>query len=106
MKETLPFPPIFRFPKSPSSHPSYLIILWGEAQACPWNLLPDAATVHKCQLMIALFFSNHYPHFTDNDLEIVCVCLLGEGGGGLLWGVEESPSRPQAQETIGPWGTN
>ena len=23
-----------------------------------------------------------------------------------MWGVEESPSRPQAQETIGPQGTN
>ena len=42
-----------------------------EAQACPWHLLPNATTVHKCQLMIAMIFSNHDPHISNDDLEIM-----------------------------------
>ena len=30
-----------------------------------------AATVHKCQLTIAIFFSNHDPHVNNDDLEIM-----------------------------------
>ena len=47
-----------------------MIVGW-EARACPQHLLPDAATIHKCQLMIATFFLNHDPHVNNDDLEIV-----------------------------------
>ena len=38
---------------------------------CLRHLLPDAAIIHKCQLMIAMILLNHVPHVINDGLEIV-----------------------------------
>ena len=47
------------------------MIVGQEVWACLQHLLPNVAIIHKCQLMIAAFFSNHDPHVNYDDLEIV-----------------------------------
>ena len=85
------FPTHFSFSKKPiwrSIQQHTLMMVGREPRACPRHLLPDAAIIHKCQLMIAAFFSNHNPHASYDDLEIV----RGYCGG---WNGHHSSLKPK-----------
>ena len=58
------------------------MIMGREARVCQRHLLPDAATIHKCQLLIATFSRNHDPYVSYDDLEIM---------KGYCGGVKQSP---------------